>query len=59
MVISPYSKSTKCYGDTVIRRQDKYRSKYQEFIFERVYALSDAIRWWHEYGKECLLLNNV
>ncbi len=27
MIISPYSKSTKCYGDTVIRRQDKlYRS---------------------------------
>ena len=22
MIISPYSKSTKCYGDTVIRRQD-------------------------------------
>lgn len=57
MVIFPYPKNTKCYGVTVLRRQD--RSKYQEFIFERVYALSDAIRWWHEYGKECLLLNNV
>ena len=33
--------------------------KYPDFISERVYALSDATRWWHEYGKEVLLLNNV
>lgn len=33
--------------------------KYPDFISERVYALSDATRWWYEYGKECLLLNNV
>ena len=30
--------------------------KYPDFISERVYALSDATRWWHEYGKEALLL---
>ena len=33
--------------------------KYPDFIRERVYALGDATRWWHEYGKEALLLNNV
>ena len=33
--------------------------KYPDFISERVYALSDATRWWHEYGKETILLNNV
>ena len=33
--------------------------KYPDFISERVYALSDAARWWYEYGKETLLLNNV
>ena len=33
--------------------------KYPDFIRERVYALCDAARWWHEYGKEHLLLNNV
>lgn len=33
--------------------------KYPDFISERVYVLSDATRWWYEYGKECLLLNNV
>jgi hypothetical protein len=33
--------------------------KYPDFISERVYALSDATRWWYEYGKETLLLNNV
>ena len=27
--------------------------KYPDFISERVYALSDATRWWYEYGKEC------
>ena len=29
------------------------------FISERVYALSDATRWWYEYGNNVLLLNNV
>ena len=33
--------------------------KYPDFISERVYALSDATRWWHEYGKEVLLLKDV
>ena len=33
--------------------------KYPDFISERVYALSDATRWWHEYGKEALLLKDV
>ena len=33
--------------------------KYPDFIRERVYALSDATRWWHEYGKEALLLKDV
>ena len=28
--------------------------KYPDFICERVYALSDATRWWHEYGKDAL-----
>jgi hypothetical protein len=28
--------------------------KYPEFFSERVYALCDAARWWHEYGKEVL-----
>ena len=28
--------------------------KYPDFISERVYALHDSARWWHEYGKECL-----
>ena len=32
--------------------------KYPDFIRERVYALGDATRWWHEYGKECLS-NNI
>ena len=27
--------------------------KYPDFINECVYALSNATRWWHEYGKEC------
>lgn len=29
------------------------------FNSERVYALSDATRWWYEYGNNVLLLNNV
>ena len=33
--------------------------KYPDFISERVYALGDATRWWHEYGKEALLLKDV
>ena len=33
--------------------------KYPDFISERVYALHDATRWWYEYRKEELLLNNV
>ena len=33
--------------------------KYPDFIRERVYALGDATRWWHEYGKETLLLKDV
>ena len=33
--------------------------KYPDFISERVYALSDATRWWYEYGKETLLLKDV
>ena len=28
--------------------------KYPDFIKERVLALYDATRWWHEYGKEFL-----
>ena len=28
--------------------------KYPDCIKERVYALSDAAKWWHEYGLECL-----
>ena len=33
--------------------------KYPDFIRDRVYALSDATRWWYEYGKETLLLKDV
>ena len=33
--------------------------KYPDFIRERVYALGDATSWWHEYGKEALLLKDV
>jgi len=33
--------------------------KYPDCIKERVYALYDAVYWWHEYGKEAYLLNNV
>lgn len=33
--------------------------RYPDNIKVRVYALADATRWWHEYGKEFVLLNNV
>ena len=33
--------------------------RYPDNIKAKVYALADATRWWHEYGKEMLLLNNV
>jgi hypothetical protein len=30
-----------------------------DFFRERVYALYDVTFWWHEYGKEVLLLKDV
>jgi hypothetical protein len=41
------------------KNAEELTPKYPDFISERVYALSDAARWWHEYGKETILLNNV
>ena len=41
------------------KNAEELTPKYPDFISERVYALSDATRWWYEYGKEMLLLNNV
>ena len=41
------------------KNAEELTPKYPDFISERVYALSDATRWWHEYGKETILLNNV
>ena len=41
------------------KNAEELTPKYPDFISERVYALGDATRWWHEYGKEALLLNNV
>jgi len=32
--------------------------KYPDSIKERVYALYDAVYWWHEYGKEAYLWLN-
>lgn len=28
--------------------------RYPDYIRAQVYALGDAARWWHEYGKGCL-----
>ena len=41
------------------KNAEELTPKYPDFISERVYALSDATRWWHEYGKEVLLLKDV
>ena len=40
------------------KNAEELTPKYPDFISERVYALSDATRWLHEYGKECLS-NNI
>ena len=41
------------------KNAEELTPKYPDFIRDRVYALSDATRWWHEYGKEVLLLKDV
>ena len=41
------------------KNAEELTPKYPDFIRDCVYALSDATRWWHEYGKEALLLKDV
>ena len=41
------------------KNAEELTPKYPDFIRDRVYALSDATRWWYEYGKEALLLKDV
>ena len=41
------------------KNAEELTPKYPDFIRDRVYALSDATRWWYEYGKETLILKDV
>ncbi len=41
------------------KNAEELTPKYPDFISERVYALSNATRWWYEYGKEAILLKDV
>ena len=43
MVISPYPKPTKCYGDTVIRRAVKVDSITEKVDFSRYYLFISQI----------------
>ena len=43
MIIFPYPKPTKCYGDTVIRRAEKVDSITEKVDFSRYYLVISQI----------------